>query len=109
MKKIVACFCLALIGGVVIAKPNVFDPFRQKGKTGPTKSLVTSVGWQYGRANCGPVASPPIMTLAGCTACCSGAVIPTGPLNPGNVTDCIAYCNSVFPRTSTSGWWDWFL
>ncbi len=27
-------------------------------------------GWEYGRLNCGPNATPPITTLEDCRACC---------------------------------------
>ncbi|MFN0134172.1 MAG: hypothetical protein ACKVW3_16785 [Phycisphaerales bacterium] len=58
---------------------------------------ATSQGWSYGGYNCGCYANVNA-TLASCTACCNAAVIPSGPLNPAQVTNCIAFCNqAVFP------------
>jgi len=111
MKKIVAFLSLALIGGLCAAAPTYLDPFRPRNPTQPwyNASIVNSQGWQYGRANCGRLATPPITTLAGCVACCNLAVIPTGPLNPGQVNNCVSYCASIFPNIPTNGWWDYFI
>ncbi len=109
MKRLIGFGLSALVGFVVVAAPVYLDPFKPAPMQVVTPSIIHSVGWKFGRANCGPVASPPGTSLANCNACCNGAVIPTGPLTPGQVTQCLAYCASVYPRPNTSGWWDWFI
>jgi len=59
--------------------------------------IEQSPGWQYGGYNCGCYANVNA-TLATCTSCCNAALNPPGPLTPGQVTNCIAFCNqAVFP------------
>jgi hypothetical protein len=48
-------------------------------------------GWQHGGSKCGCIVSP-TQTTADCNKCCNNAVIPTGPLTPGQVTQCLAFC-----------------
>lgn len=79
------------------------------GKAAPGGGITNSQGFQYGRASCGPTASPAVTSLAGCTGCCNGAVIPTGPLNPGQVNMCLTYCASAFPPAPSIPWWYWFF
>ena len=60
---------------------------------------VGTPGWEYGRANCGPVANLPITNRAACLACCQAKE--DGSLNdprwtPADTANCKAYCNAVF-------------
>lgn len=52
-------------------------------------------GFKYGGTNCGCLTNGCLWTAAKCRACCNGAVIPSGPLTPGEVTQCIAFCNQM--------------
>lgn len=62
---------------------------------------VGTPGWQYGGYNCGCVTSANA-TRASCVACCNAAAIPSGPLTPGQVTTCLAFCaQAVFPCNGT--------
>ncbi len=49
-------------------------------------------GWKYGGYNCGCLGNACTWTTADCNKCCNAAVIPTRPLNPGQVTHCLAFC-----------------
>jgi hypothetical protein len=53
-------------------------------------------GWNHGRNNCGPVGTPGSKTLTGCNACCTAAGGLGGPLTPGQMNDCLAYCAAVY-------------
>lgn len=53
-------------------------------------------GWEYGRLNCGPLATPPVLTYAECIACCTSAEEQQVPLPPASwVVECKAYCEIV--------------
>ncbi|QOJ00733.1 MAG: hypothetical protein HRU70_09600 [Phycisphaeraceae bacterium] len=52
-------------------------------------------GWQYGGYHCGCLGHDCEWTQEQCWSCCEEAVIPSGPLTPGQVERCKDFCDQM--------------